>query len=135
MSDLIQQPDFSECPLIKALRLVSGKWRIPVLCVLTHNTLRYSDIRRKLGGITNNMLAQILRDFEAEGLVDRLQFNEIPPHVEYRITPRGQQLIDGLHLIAGWTDERPDGSLRSEVCELCYRMGGDCLPCGENCRE
>ena len=111
------------------MKIIGGKWRIPVLCTLFgHDTLRYSDIRRKIDGIPNIMLTQILKEFDASGIVKRVQFNEVPPHVEYALTSRGRALMDALHMIADWNVETRDDGFLSNECRICYEFGSDLLP-------
>jgi DNA-binding HxlR family transcriptional regulator len=120
MADL-KKPDFNNCPLEQTLELIRGKWRIPVLCTLMgHKTLRYSEIQKKIGGITNIMLTKILRDFEASGLVQRIQYNEVPPHVEYMLTEHGRGVMSALHIIASQGKELRMDGLLSEECRRCH---------------
>ena len=70
------------CPMRVACRTLEGKWKIPMIYVLCeHGTLRYNELKKALG-ITNVMLSNTLKEMEQEGLVIRIQFNEIPPRVE-----------------------------------------------------
>lgn len=68
------------CPIRYLLNIFGGKWKLPIICILSGGTaLRYSSIKRKLGDITNVMLSQSLKELEASGLVHREQYNEVPP--------------------------------------------------------
>lgn len=91
------------CPLTYALDLIGGKWRLPIIWALSQNTtLRYSELKRKVDGITNMMLSQCLKEMETYGLVNRKQFMEIPPKVEYSLTEAGKDLIPSLKSLAKW---------------------------------
>ena len=64
--------------------------------------MRFGELRKALSGITNTMLTNVLRDLEADGLVDRIQYNEIPPHVEYSLTDKGRDLLPVFYAITDW---------------------------------
>ena len=101
------------CPLTFALNLIGGKWRLPIIWALSKNgTMRYNELRRSIGGITNMMLTQSLRELESYGIVYRKQYMEIPPRVEYSLTQSGENLIPALKALASWGKEmkRSDGS-------------------------
>ena len=91
------------CPLTYALDLIGGKWRLPIIWALNKNeTLRYNELKRKVDGITNMMLSQCLKEMEIYGLVNRKQFMEIPPRVEYSLSEAGKDLIPALESLAKW---------------------------------
>ena len=93
----------SICPLTHALNLIGGKWRLPIIWALSQNdTLRYNELKRKVDGITNMMLSQSLKEMESNGIVNRKQFMEIPPRVEYSLTDAGRDLIPALKSLAKW---------------------------------
>lgn len=91
------------CPITYALKLIGGKWRIPILWTLSQNgTMRYNELKRNITGITNMMLTQSLKDLEATGLINRVQYMEIPPRVEYSLTDTGMSLLPALAELARW---------------------------------
>ena len=91
------------CPIGNALRCVGGKWKPRIICMLyVDGTRRYNEILKRLPGITNTMLSVSLRELEADGIVRRKQFQEIPPRVEYRLTGNGRELWPALRSLAGW---------------------------------
>lgn len=90
------------CPVMDALNVIGGKWRIPILWKLANQPLRYNELKRQLTGITNIMLTRSLRELEENGLVLRTVFEAIPPHVEYALTKEGKQLIPALLIIKDW---------------------------------
>jgi DNA-binding HxlR family transcriptional regulator len=94
---------FSTCPVAYALSLIGGKWQLPIIWVLSRNTvLRYNELKRKVSGITNMMLSQSLKELEHNGLVARTQYMEIPPRVEYSLTEAGLSLLPALEELARW---------------------------------
>ncbi|MDR1909451.1 MAG: helix-turn-helix transcriptional regulator [Spirochaetaceae bacterium] len=91
------------CPLESALRLIGGRWKIPILCALRMGgTARYNDLKRKVRGITNTMLASSLRELEEAGLVSRTQYSEMPVRVEYALTGACEDLLPTLMNFAVW---------------------------------
>lgn len=90
------------CPVMKALNVIGGKWRIPILWKLSDEPLRYNELRRKLKGITNIMLTRSLRELEEKNLIIRTVHEVIPPHVEYALSAEGEKLIPALTIIKDW---------------------------------
>jgi DNA-binding HxlR family transcriptional regulator len=91
------------CPLGSALKLIGGKWKIPILCALSQDgTTRYNELLRKLRGITNTMLASSLKELEEDGLVYRRQYIEMPVRVEYELTDYCTDLMPILNQLAQW---------------------------------
>lgn len=96
-------PCMAQCPLESALKLIGGKWKIPILCALYQDgTTRYNELRRKISGITNTMLASSLKELETDGLICRTQYLEMPVRVEYTLTDRCDDLIPILGKLAAW---------------------------------
>ena len=94
------------CPSRVVLDHVSSKWGTLVLLALAEGeALRWSELRRRAQGVSEKMLAQTLRTLEADGLVDRDARPVVPPHVEYSLTPRGQELSDRLVPLMDWIAE------------------------------
>ncbi|MDK2919183.1 MAG: hypothetical protein PWQ37_1916 [Candidatus Petromonas sp.] len=94
------------CPLTFALNLIGGKWRLPIIWALSKNgTMRYNELKRSIDGITNMMLTQSLKELELHGIINRKQFMEIPPRVEYSLTDNGKNLIPVLKALADWGNQ------------------------------
>lgn len=97
-------------PLQYAISLVGGKWKLRILWALRRGELiRYREIRLRIPGITDMMLSQSLRELAAEGFVERRQYQEIPPKVEYCITQDGTGLLPALEMLAAWAEKRMKG--------------------------
>lgn len=91
----------------EALRLLEGRWKLVLLFHLFDGKVqRYSDFERLVPGISQKMLAQQLRALEADGLVSRTVHPQVPPKVEYRLTPWGQALCPALDELLKWSGER-----------------------------
>lgn len=91
------------CPAETALELVSGRWKLMVIFWLLQGEQRFNALQRNLGGITHRTLARQLREMEADGLVERRDYGEIPPRVDYRLTARGRSLQPILRAMEDWT--------------------------------
>ena len=101
----------ANCPSRTVLDHVTSKWGVLVLLALIPGTLRWSELRREVEGISEKMLASTLRTLEADGLVAREAFPTIPPRVEYRLTTRGRELTDRLEPLMGWIAANADDIL------------------------
>jgi DNA-binding HxlR family transcriptional regulator len=95
------------CVMIYAMDIIGGKWRLPIIWKLYQNkTMRYNELKRNLVGITNIMLTRSLQSLEENGLVNRVEFNQVPPKVEYSLTDNCLQLVPALEDIFNWGQER-----------------------------
>jgi DNA-binding HxlR family transcriptional regulator len=86
-----------------ALAAVGGKWKMRILWVLRDGaSMRYGEVKQQISSITDMMLSQSLRELTAAKLIVRQQYQQIPPKVEYRITPPGAELIPAVELLNAW---------------------------------
>lgn len=93
-----------QCPLEHALDIIGGKWKLRILCALKKDgATRYNELKRKISGITNTMLASSLKALEQDGLVCRKQYMEVPIRVEYTITSACDKLVPILEQLALWS--------------------------------
>lgn len=100
-----QEPaaELSEDPLQHALTVVGGKWKLRILWALrSGDCLRYGEIKQQISGITDMMLSQSLRELTADGMALRRQYQQIPPKVEYQLTPAGAELLPAIELFRTW---------------------------------
>ena len=96
-------PCSEQCPLQHAMEMIGGKWKLPILCALAvDGSTRYNDLKRKLGGISNTMLAKSLKELEENGLVTRTEYMEVPIRVEYQTTDKAKSLTPILVQLAQW---------------------------------
>ncbi|MBA9009322.1 winged helix-turn-helix transcriptional regulator [Clostridium saccharobutylicum] len=95
------------CVMIYSMEILGGKWRVPIIWKLYQNkAMRYNELKRNLVGITNIMLTRSLKSLEENGLVSRVEFNQIPPRVEYSLTDNCLQIVPALETIFNWGKER-----------------------------
>lgn len=91
------------CPLEYGMDLIGGRWKSRIVCVLADGPLRYSELRSELVGITDTALSSALKDLQANQLVTRRQYEEIPPRVEYSLTQKGASVVPLLQALCKWS--------------------------------
>ncbi len=97
------QPDLTNCPLSSVLEVVQGKWSLRVLFELSKKEqMRFGELKKQIGEITNTVLTNTLRCLEDANLVKREQYNEIPPHVEYSLSEAGKQIYPVFIAMVQW---------------------------------
>ena len=94
-----------QCPVILTQNLIGGKWKIAILWFLIENTKRFNELKRSIPKISQAMLTQQLRELEKDGLVSRKVYPEIPPRVEYSLTPIGCKFVPIINLMGQWGNE------------------------------
>ena len=95
-------PFLADCPARLTVELIADKWTAVVLYGLSQGPVRHGELIDLIGGISRKMLTQTLRRLEAHGLVRRHAHPEVPPRVEYELTPLGATLIDPIHTLTEW---------------------------------
>lgn len=92
-----------ECPIERTLNLIGGKWKTVILWHLgIEGILRYGELRRRMPNITERMFSRQLKELISDGLIERKEYPQVPPKVEYLLTPKGQSLMPVLHLMCDW---------------------------------
>src|SRR2546430_14382769 len=86
----------------RAFALLSGKWKLEIMWLLNQRVHRFGELRRAIPGITQHMLTAQLRELEADGLVSRMVFAEVPPRVEYEITRKARGLGPTMEALTAW---------------------------------
>ncbi|SEM79607.1 transcriptional regulator, HxlR family [Stigmatella aurantiaca] len=97
--------DAEECPSRGVLEHVTSRWGVLVLVALLDGTHRFSELRRKVAGVSEKMLAQTLHQLEADGFVLREVYPVIPPRVDYSLTPLGQEVAGQVEGLTDWIEE------------------------------
>jgi DNA-binding HxlR family transcriptional regulator len=90
------------CPVETALNVIGGRWKVLIIHYLLQETMRFGELTRSLNGISARTLSKQLRELESDGVVTRKDFGEIPPKVEYSLTPLGRTLEPILHSMEAW---------------------------------
>ena len=96
------------CGLEVALLVLGGKWKPLILFHLAHGRRRFGELRRLVSGVSEKMLIQQLRELQADGVIERVDFKEIPPKVEYSVTPLGRSLAEALMPLCAWGTAHSD---------------------------
>ncbi len=110
-------PDGSVAHVTRAIRMISGRWKLPVLFRLfAEPSMRSSQLLRDIPGISQKMLTQHLRELESDGLVARREFEEQPPRVEYALTNSGRGLMPVLMSLREFSRLHPEKAGASEDC-------------------
>ncbi|HRK43421.1 MAG TPA: helix-turn-helix domain-containing protein [Gemmobacter sp.] len=95
----------AECPSRQVLSHLTSRWGTLVMLVLLTGTHRFSALRRRIGGVSERMLAQTLQQLESDGFVHRQVYDVVPPHVEYSLTPLGREAGAHLAALTGWIED------------------------------
>lgn len=93
------------CPVEAALEQISGKWKGLVIYHLLSGTHRFSELKRKVGTVTQRSLTKQLRELENDGIIDRIVYAVVPPKVEYRLTEKGKRLSPVIETLRAWGHE------------------------------
>lgn len=93
------------CGLDAALRVVGGKWKPLILFFLAKETMRYGALKRAVTGVSDKVLIQQLKELEAHAIITRTDYKEVPPRVEYSLTPLGCSLADAFRPLCVWGEE------------------------------
>jgi DNA-binding HxlR family transcriptional regulator len=110
------------CPLEYGLDIFGGKWKARIICILAEKgLLRYNEVRRELTDITDAVLSAALKELIADSIIDRRQYNEIPPRVEYTLTEKGKSVIPILQSICRWSGayHKADNEIVLTQCQKC----------------
>ena len=93
------------CGLVPALEVIGGKWKALILWEMNAQPRRFGELKRRVCGISEKMLIQALREMEADGVIHREVFHEIPPRVEYSVTEFGASLNAALGPLCRWGEQ------------------------------
>jgi DNA-binding HxlR family transcriptional regulator len=106
LSEQLERGDLlaTNCPSREVLKHLTSRWGVLVLIVLEKRMHRFSALRRAIGGVSERMLAQTLQSLESDGMVARVAFPVVPPHVEYSLTPLGREAAEKVRVLADWIE-------------------------------
>ncbi|WP_327252587.1 winged helix-turn-helix transcriptional regulator [Streptomyces sp. NBC_01244] len=99
---LTQRPGADHCGIAAAMSVIDGKWKVSVLWELGQCPRRFGELRRLVPGVSEKVLAAQLRELETDGIVLREVYEEVPPRVEYSLTPLGHELNGALEALGAW---------------------------------
>jgi DNA-binding HxlR family transcriptional regulator len=107
----------ADCPAMEMLALISGRWKLIVLHVLSKQARRFGELHVRVPGISKKVLTEQLRELEADGLVSRTEYKELPPRVEYALTEFGLSLCPLVKYIGAWR-KKGEGYLSEDLIQL-----------------
>jgi len=103
---LNKKNEIIHCPVDYAFKRIGGKYKGRILWVIRDGFMRYGELKRAIVGISPKMLTQTLRELEADQLVSRKVYLEVPPRVEYSLTATGEELIPFIKLLRSWGEKQ-----------------------------
>ncbi|WP_425060518.1 hypothetical protein SCACP_12410 [Sporomusa carbonis] len=110
-----------KCPIEITLSLISGKWKILIIRELLGGGKRFGLLHKSIGTVSAKILTQQLREMEDDGLIERKVFSEIPPRVEYSLTPMGQSLLPIMTAMRKWGMSAT--TKHTSKCRFCEQCG------------
>lgn len=105
MNEVKSANDLPACPVETTLTLIGDKWKVLILRDLLPGTKRFGELKKSIGSVSQKVLTSQLRDMEESGLLTRTVYAEVPPRVEYSLTPLGQSLRPILDALGSWGEE------------------------------
>ena len=108
----------TSCPAEITVNIIGGRWKLLILYHLFQGVKRFSELQRSVSGITQKMLTQQLREMERDGLVHREIYPQVPPKVEYSLTPLGESLRSVVDAMSHWGKMFNEGGLEREAVGL-----------------
>ncbi len=100
------------CGLDATLRVIAGKWKPLIIYFLIQGPNRYGELKRAVRGVSDKMLIQQLKELEADGIVIRKDYQEVPPRVDYTLTPLGHSLAEALTPLCNWGSDNMEAVAR-----------------------
>lgn len=107
----------ADCPSREILLHVTSRWGVLILLALLDGTQRFNQLKRKVGGVSDKMLAQTLQNLENDAFVIRQEFPVIPPHVEYSLSESGQQVAKHVEQLTDWIENNLSQVLASRASQ------------------
>ncbi len=91
-----------QCPVTRTMSIIGGKWKPIILSCIGDKTIRFGKLNQLMPAISNKVLSKELKDLESLGLIERMEYEELPPRVEYKLTRAGMSLLPVLNEVANW---------------------------------
>ncbi|KAA1424776.1 helix-turn-helix transcriptional regulator [Mumia zhuanghuii] len=113
--DVLQWDARENCEVRQILDRIADKWSLLVISLLEEKTMRFNELRRAIDGISQRMLTVTLRNLERDGLICRTVYAEVPPRVEYHLTPLGCTLLGTIQSLVRWTEQHQEEIVRARA--------------------
>ncbi|PZR07792.1 MAG: transcriptional regulator [Flavobacterium psychrophilum] len=108
---------YSHCPMHRSMAILGNKWKPIIIYALRNRTARFGQIHATIGTISKKVLTSVLKDLEADGILTREEFKELPPRVEYTLTEKGQSLIPIIIDLARWDNKHYESKAEMKETE------------------
>jgi DNA-binding HxlR family transcriptional regulator len=93
----------TQCPITATIDVIGGKWKPIIIYVLMDGRLRFGEIHKNIPGVALKVLSRQLKELEFDGIITRKVYPEVPPRVEYSLSPKGESLREIMHLLSDWS--------------------------------
>ncbi len=116
VTDRLRRGDLFEvgCPSRQVMKHITSSWGVLILITLQDGTMRFSELRRRVTGVSERMLSQTLQWLEGDGLVARRSYPVVPPHTDYTLTPLGAEAAEKVAALANWIEDQLPRMRRSK---------------------
>jgi len=104
----LQRDSNPPCPVTYCMGVIGGKWKPVILFLISHGISRFGQLQRKIEGVSKQMLTKQLRELEADGIITRTVFAEVPPRVEYALSKKGESLLPVIAAMRAWGEAQLD---------------------------
>lgn len=102
---ILKNHSAAECPITAAIDVIGGKWKPPVIWLLLNGPMRFGELHKTIPTMALKVLSRTLKELEADGIINRKAYPEIPPHVEYSLSQKGESLRPVMTLMSEWSRE------------------------------
>ncbi|SCF66959.1 transcriptional regulator, HxlR family [Streptomyces sp. Ncost-T6T-2b] len=125
MTRIVRRPGAFVCGIDAAMDVIGGKWKVLILWALNEKTCRFGELRRAVPGVTEKVLSSHLKELEDDGIVHREVYAEVPPRVEYSLTPLGLSLNAALEPLGAWGRDHIYRSAEEPGAEAAAESGAE----------
>lgn len=132
--DVLQWDQREDCEVRQILDRIADKWSLQVIALLDRRSLRFTELRRMIDGVSQRMLTRTLRHLERDGLVSRTVHATVPPRVDYALTPLGGTLHATIRALVTWTEEH-QGEIAAARAAYDVRVAGEQEAAAEEAAE
>lgn len=108
------------CPMVTAINVIGGKWKPIILHMLSTGMMRFGELKKNIPPVSQKMLTQQLRELEADGIVIRTAYAEVPPRVEYRLSDKGVTLTPILNNLYAWGEQNSSSQRNVEMVDSVF---------------
>ena len=112
--DMVTKEELPDCPVATAVQLIGSKWKLLILRNLLQRAWRFNELKKSIEGISQKVLTDSLRSMENDGIITRTVYPEVPPRVEYALSPLGESMRPILNAMQDWGNNYKEAYLKNE---------------------